>query len=57
MTAFNSFVSSYLQNHHHTIWNERLDRLENYLKRMTADGKKSEIHNNNRFDYWKENEK
>lgn len=40
MTAINSFVASYMQNHR-TIWNERLDQLENYLKKMIADKKKS----------------
>lgn len=40
MTAINSFIMSYTLNYW-AIWYERLDALENYLKRMNIDEKKN----------------
>lgn len=40
MTGTNSFIARYILNYH-DVWNKRLDSLENYLKRMTADEKKN----------------
>lgn len=40
MTAINSFSASCMLNYR-GIWNERFDALENHLKRMKTDEKKS----------------
>ncbi|ETT40100.1 hypothetical protein M2277_001703 [Paenibacillus sp. LBL] len=40
MTGINSFIASYMLNYRE-VWNQRLDSLENYLKRMTANEKKN----------------
>lgn len=40
MTGINSNIASYMLNCH-DVWNKRMDSLENYLKRMTADEKKN----------------
>lgn len=40
MTGINSFIASYMLNYR-DIWNKRMESLENYLKRMTADEKKN----------------
>lgn len=40
MTGINSFIASYMLNYQE-VWNQRLDSLENYMKRMTANVKKN----------------
>ncbi|GBG07462.1 hypothetical protein PAT3040_02013 [Paenibacillus agaridevorans] len=40
MKGISRFIASYMLNYRN-VWNQRLDSLENYLKRMSADEKKN----------------
>lgn len=40
MIGINSFIASYMLNYQE-VWNQRLDSLENYMKRMNANEKKN----------------
>jgi putative flippase GtrA len=40
MKGISRFIASYMLNDRN-VWNQRLDSLENYLKRMSADEKKN----------------
>lgn len=40
MTGINSFIASYMLNYQE-VWYQRLDSLENYMKRMTANEKRN----------------
>ncbi|ACX65487.1 hypothetical protein GYMC10_3235 [Paenibacillus sp. Y412MC10] len=40
MTGINSFIANYMLNYRE-VWNQRLDSLESYLKRMTTKEQKN----------------